>query len=215
MYTKSTSIYVSTSQAAQAKEFTSKGVTITHDIDGNIYIVGHNALNPVTGVTRLECAAAFRKAIEEAGPTAKLLTCCPARLPEDLRGYTLDPNSDKEWALRTPDIKGCWVGEGPTVEVVFYETRDEITPDTFKEGLSNWAKWVEDMPLEMFIFFYPILEHIRVDKDGDGYLNGTRISWTGYWENLYPGRWWKTQQRIGGVYIDTLEEALIKCNFKI
>lgn len=118
---------------------------------GQVFVVGHNVLDAWTERCTEKRAEEFRVAIKKAykpGVEVILVCCFPARLPEDLRRYTLDPESDKSWCARDRGAVTDLYEDEDDIEVC-----REVFEDIKKEreefaGREEVKKWVEEWGLD-------------------------------------------------------------------
>lgn len=91
-----------------------------------VYVTGHNVLDVFTKKTLYWRADEFRGVIAEwknQGYEVELITCVPSGLPEDLKEYVVEKESNKEWGVNIEEVK--WMGENSKVRV--YESSEEVS----------------------------------------------------------------------------------------
>lgn len=127
------------------------GIKVEGEFEGGqVFVVGHNKLDVWTGMCSEERAREFKKAIEEAykpGVEVILVCCYPARLPEELKKYTLDGESDYGWTaadlgeetlIREDKEDGADVLE-KEFEVVRAERRELVEREDVKKWIEEWG----------------------------------------------------------------------------
>lgn len=162
-------IEVNAADAARFNKAYEKGEVISLRVEDKkqVIVTGHNILDAFSRKTIYWRADEFRKVIadwENKGYEVELVTCIPVSLPDDLKGYSVDAGSDKEWGVSID--KSVMAGEG--VKARIYEETKEITEEeweTKREQKKENIREVEEKYGEVVKEWWLDVEECKIRKD--------------------------------------------------